>query len=713
MKLVIAEKPSVARSIASVIGAYKEEKGYLEGNGYIVTWCFGHLAGFKLPNCNWTMDNLPLTFSYVLEPREDTKEQFNNIKALINRPDVTSLVEATDAGREGEAIFRYVYYAAKCNKPFERLWISSLTDEAIEEGFNNLRPSREYDSLYNAALARDFGDKIIGLNGTRLFSIAYNQFKPVLSVGRVQTPTLSLICEREEAIKNFVSKKYYKCHLIKVIDDKKLDAITENIDELEKATEIVNRCNGKNGYVKDVKVQTKTTSAPKLYDLTLLQRDCNKLFGYTAQQTLETVQALYEKKLCTYPRTDSNYITSDMEESVRELITIVRYNVDFLEDIEPDFDIKRVTNDKKVTDHHAILPTDEISSLDWDSLTEYQNNILTLICVRLYSATARKMTYEATTIKVVCEGTEFKANGKVIIDGGFYNIEEKYRLVKGLKKDKEEKEEEKEETDGLLPQVAKGEILENCESKLSEHNTKPPAHYTEESILLAMERAGTEDIEEEVERMGLGTTATRATILENLIDKGYLVREKKKLLPTERAFNLMKIVPEELKSAKLTSEMENTLAQVARGEVKGDVFLGRLNQLMNTIIDEYKSGKIKSDDSTSFNAANNTLGKCPNCGEDVVYGKNGAYCKGKCGMRLNMIRGKLLTDKQVKGLLKGETVLIKGLKKKDGSGTYEMNFKMTGIEDFSYVNKENVTVTGKQLTLEGSFPIQKKRKNTE
>ena len=712
MKLVIAEKPSVARSIANVIGAYNEQDGYLEGNGYYVTWCFGHIAGFEMPDSKWTLEGLPLIFSTTIRPLPDTIAHFKKIKGLMERSDVTSLVEATDAGREGEAIFRYTYKAAGCTKPFERLWISSMTDDAIADGFKNLRPGNEYNNLFNAAMARDFADKIIGLNGTRLFSLVYKQFKPPLSVGRVQTPTLAMICQRENEIENFVSTKYYKCHLIKEIDGKKLDAITKNIDNINEADAIVTRCNGKNATVTDVKVETKTKSAPKLYDLTTLQRECNRMFGYSAQTTLDTVQSLYEKKLCTYPRTDSSYLTDDMKESVRELITLVRYNVEFLEDVEPDYEIDKCINNKKVTDHHAIIPTDQITSLDWNILTDVQNNVLSLICTRLLSATARKMTYETTTIKLLCEDVEFKATGNIIIDGGFKIIEDLFKKNKKIQEKKEKKrtkdgKEEESEDEKELPRVAKGEILQNCECKKSEHNTKPPAHYTEDSILLAMERAGTEDYEEEVERMGLGTTATRAQILENLIQKDYLRREKKKLLPTQRAFKLMDSIPDVLKSPKITSDMENILAEVAKGQTKGSVFLDKINTMMNNIIADYKTKEITVDDN-SFSAEDSALGKCPNCGGLVINGKNGAYCKEKCGMRLNMIFGKKLTDTQVRKLLKGEEIMMKGLKKKDGSGTYDMLFKPTGIEEMSYMNKAGEEVKGKQFVFERRFPQRKK-----
>lgn len=706
MKLVLAEKPSVAQSIANVIGARNMNNGYLEGNGYIVTWCFGHIAGFEDPQSEWKIENLPVPMSYKIVPLKDTIKQFNIVKSLMDRPDVESLIEATDAGREGEAIFRYAYIAAGCQKPFERLWVSSLTDEAIRNGFFNLRPSSMYDDLYNAAVARDFADKIIGINGTRLFSIIYNQYKPPLSVGRVQTPTLAMICDREREIENFVKEKFFKTHIIKTIDGKELDAVSDNIDNELTADEIVRKCNGKDAVVSKVVMEQKTLSAPKLYDLTTLQRECNRLFNYSAKETLDTVQDLYEKKLCTYPRTDSKYLTDDMFDSTKALIDKIKNELPFLTNIKPDYEIKKCINNNKVSDHHAIIPTNQVTQYIWTTLNNKAYNVLSLICIRLLTATGRKQVYEATDVDIECEGYLFKAKGKRIIDNGFKEIEENFKNNRKIIVKKPEGEDE--ESESNLPRLDEGDVLKNVECKKTEHFTKPPAHFTEDSILLAMEKAGTEDMDSEVERTGLGTTATRAAIIENLINKGYVSRDKKKLLPTQRAFKLMEVIPDVLKSPQITSDMENMLLLVSKGEVEGSEFLDKINYLMNTIIEEYRGQESVS---TEFSDMDMALGQCPNCKGPVVSSSKGAFCKNKCGMFLSKLMGRQLTDNQVKTLLEGNKILLKGLKKKDGSGTYDMYFKPIGIQDFSYTNKENKTISGKQFVFERSFPQKKKFSN--
>lgn len=708
VKLVIAEKPSVAQSIANVIGARNSNDGYLEGNGYIVTWCYGHIAGFEDPKSEWKLDSLPVQMSYKVVPLKDTIKHFNTVKKLMERNDVESLVEATDAGREGEAIFRYAYIAAGCQKPFERLWVSSLTDEAIRNGFYNLRPGSLYDDLYNAAVARDFADKIIGINGTRLFSIIYNQYKPPLSVGRVQTPTLAMICERERQIENFVKEKFFKTHIIKTIDDKELDAVSENIDNELTADEIVRKCNGKDAVVSSITVEQKSLSAPKLYDLTTLQRECNRLFNYSAKETLDTVQELYEKKLCTYPRTDSKYLTDDMYDSTKALIDKIKDELPFLTNVEPDYEIKKCINNNKVSDHHAIIPTNQVTQYIWTTLGNKAFNVLSLICVRLLTATARKQIYEATDMDINCEGYLFKAKGKRIIDNGFKYIEESFKNNRKIITKKSEDEDEEKESN--LPKLNEGDILQFVECKKTEHYTKPPAHFTEDSILLAMEKAGAEDMDSEVERTGLGTTATRAAIIENLINKGYISRDKKKLMPTQRAFKLMEVIPDVLKSPQITSDMENMLLLVSRGEVEGSEFLEKINYLMNTIIDEYKD---KGSEETKFSDMDMALGKCPNCKGPVVSSSKGAFCKNKCGMFLSRVMGRQITDNQVKTLLEGNKILLKGLKKKDGTGTYDMYFKPIGIQDFSYKNKNNEEVSGKQFVFERSFPQRKKFSNNK
>ncbi len=664
MKLVIAEKPSVAGSYASVLGADKKQDGYYEGNGYIVSWALGHLAGFETPTGTWSLEELPVSFSGVIVPLDKSgKEQFNRLKKLMFRSDVTSLVNGADAGREGEAIFRYIYEAAGCNKPFERLWISSMTDEAIREGFANLQDGQLYDNLYEAAKARDNADSIVGINATRLFSLLYKQggfYKtPPLTVGRVQTPTLSMIVNRENEIKNFVKQKYFKVHIMAEVDGNMLEAVSRNIDTEAEANTLAANCGNSTATVTEVAEEMKGQAAPRLYDLTSLQRDCNRLYGYTAQETLDGVQALYEAKLCTYPRTDSQYLTDDMESDVKELIQMVSSEFEYLKGITLSLEVAKCVNNKKVSDHHAIIPTNQFRLDKLNGKSDKEKNIMNLICQRLISATQPKHTYKATKAILTCNNEEFKATGKVVVDNGFKEVEAVYKqYVKNMGNALDDIEEDKENAKSL-PAVSQGDVYQ-VKSKMTDHLTKPPKSYTEDTILLAMEKAGTEDMTEEVERQGLGTTATRAAILENLIAKGYIVREKKKLLPTERGIKLISVVPEKLKTPKLTADMENTLSLVAKGQASAKAFLHEMEQYITDIINTNRYTVIQDDDNPfgkpAVTSSTEVLGHCPNCNGEVKSGKYGAYCTKKCGMNVGKHYSKQLSDAQVKSLLSGKSI---------------------------------------------------------
>lgn len=682
MKLVIAEKPAVGRSIASVIGASERKNGYIEGNGYVVTWCVGHMAKLEEDTEKWEMDKLPIIPSGKIVIKEETKEQFQVVKKLMERSDITSLVCATDAGREGEAIFRYVYLAANCNKPFERLWISSMTDEAIAEGFENLQDGRNFDNLYQAAVARDKADSLVGLSGTRLFSLLYKQFNPPLSVGRVQTPTLSMVVKREQGIKNFVKEKYFKVHIVADVDGKQLEAVSDKITSLEEAQSLAANCNNSLAKVMSVEKENKKTAAPPLYDLTSLQRDCNRMFGYTAKETLDTVQELYESKLCTYPRTDSKFLSDDMGAEAENVIKAVFGSAPFVPSVMFNPAIGKVLNSKKVTDHHAIIPTNEIEDLDWNSLSEKKFNVLGLISTRLLAATALPYTYLSTKVLLECGGTTFKAIGKVEGDEGYKVFEKAFKNQRAVQKDEEAegKEDEKEQ-----PDVTEGEQL-TVQSQISEHFTQPPKHYTEDTLLAAMETAGSDEVTEDIERKGLGTTATRATIIENLIQKGYCVRNKKKILPTERAEQLMLIVPEELKSPTMTAEMENTLALVSRGQASANTFLNDMISYITDIVENNRNKKIESNPFGSQNS-DYELGNCPNCNAVVKKGKYGAWCTSKCGMNVSKVYGKQLTDKQVTDLLNGKKITYT-------NGNY-VNTVLSEIEPFSYT-KDGKEVKGFQ-----------------
>ncbi len=663
MKLVIAEKPNVGCSIAAVIGAAAKKKGYFEGNGYIASWCYGHMAKRQEADGKWNLDELPLIPSDNIVAKEETLTHFNLVKSLMERRDVTSLVCATDAGREGEAIFRYVYEAAGCSKPFERLWISSMTDDAIREGFKNLRPGSEYDKLYRAAVTRDKADTLVGVNGTRLFSLLYNQYKPPLAVGRVQTPTLYMIVKREQDISDFVKEKFFKVHIMASFHGKEkvLEAVSDSMTSEAEAAALAAACRNAKVTVMEVDEQVKSMSSPKLYDLTSLQRDCNRLFGYTAQETLNIVQGLYEAKLCTYPRTDSQYLTDDMRDMVSDLIDITMQSVPFISpiDISHDKEIEKCINNQKVSDHHAIIPTNQLKSLNWGRLAEKQANVLSLICVRLLAATARKQTYKATKISLECNKKTFKATGRVIIDNGFKEYEEAWKKSRNVIQPEQENtpdsDGEREEQDRELPAVSKGDTG-RAVSKVTEHYTQPPKHFTEATILTAMENAGTDEVTEDVERKGLGTTATRAAIIENLIAKGYLVRNKKQLLPTERAYQLMDIIPEDLKSPKMTAEMENTLSLVAQGRASAEVFIQEMVEYVTRIVTESRQNRVNN----PFGQENGeAMGNCPNCYSAVKKGKFGAYCTGKCGMNVAKVYGNELSDTQIINLLKGRKITVR------------------------------------------------------
>ncbi len=528
MKLIIAEKPSVAQAIAKVLNVTDKKDGYIQGNGYIVSWCVGHLVGLAEPESYGDMykkwDCLPIIpnqWNYAI--KESTSKQFNVLRKLMADSSIDSLVCATDAGREGELIFRHVYRMANCKKPFERLWISSLEDSAILQGFKNLKNGRDYDSLYYAALCRERADWLVGINATRLFTTLYNADK-VLSIGRVQTPTLAMIVQRDKDISSFKKEKYFKVNISCADFGGIFRASSDKITNYSVAESIKNNC--QTAVVISVKKEEKKNNPPKLYDLTTLQRDSNRLYGFTAQQTLEAVQRLYDNKLSTYPRTDSQYLTEDMENTARSIINIIADKMDFAKDLNLNPNIAPVMNNKKVTDHHAIIPTANIETADLSSLTDTDRKTLYLIASRLLSATADKYIYESTNITLKCANTDFYANGKTVVQKGFKDVEEKFNNFMKCK------ENEEKETEATLPDIKEGQQFP-VEADISEHYTQPPKPYTEDTLLSAMERAGNEDYEtDDVERKGLGTPATRAGIIETLIKRDYIQRNKKQLITT-------------------------------------------------------------------------------------------------------------------------------------------------------------------------------------
>ena len=515
-KLVIAEKPSVARSIAGVIGATEKHAGYLEGNGYVVSWCIGHLVSFADAGRyderfkKWRYEDLPILpepWQYIIP--DDKKQQFDVLRSLMERDDVTGLVCATDAGQEGELIFRFVYQMAGCRKPFERLWISSMEDSAIKDGFAHLKPGHDYDPLYQSALCRAKADWLIGINATRLFSVLYHK---ALTVDRVQTPTLKMLVDRDAKITDFKKEKYYIIH----IAAGGADAVSSRFSDAAEANTVKAACAGAQAVCASVAREKKTEQPPKLYDLTTLQREANRLFGFTAKQTLDYAQTLYEKKLLTYPRTDSQYLTDDMLPTVESLVSGLWDKVPFAKglNLSPQFD--RILNSKKVSDHHAIIPTAEFVKQGFDGLAESERKLLSLICCKLLCAVAGPHIYEAVTATFTCAGKEFTAKGKTVLSPGWKEIDRRFRS--SLKTDSDEEAEAVRE----LPELTEGQTFADVAASVTEHFTTPPKPYTEDTLLSAMERAGAEDMPEDTERKGLGTPATRAAILEKLVKMGFV-----------------------------------------------------------------------------------------------------------------------------------------------------------------------------------------------
>ena len=616
---MVAEKPSVAQTIGKVLGATSRKDGYLEGEGYLVSWCVGHLVGladasvYDQRYSKWRYDDLPIIpEEWLYEVPKDKMQQFKVLSALMKDKRVTELVCATDAGREGELIFRLVYQKAGCSKPFKRLWISSLEDSAIRDGFRHLRDSSEFDRLYEAALSRSKADWIVGINGTRLFSTLYHK---KLVVGRVQTPTLAMLVERDGKITTFRKEKYFNVHIQK----DGLKASLEKIKTEDEAKRIAEACDKKQASVSSLKKERKTVNPPKLYDLTTLQREANRYFSFTAQQTLDLVQSLYERKLLTYPRTDSQFITDDMEGTVRQVISILFRKLSLFDGVAYTPDIDRISNNAKVTDHHAILPTVQVETLDIAELPESEQKILRLVATRLICATGEKHIYDETTMTVSCEGSLFTAKGKTVVQDGWKGIEQRFKATL--------KNKEKEEPEAVLPEVTEGDILQNVVSSVSEHFTSPPKAFTEDTLLSAMENAGNEAFDAETEKKGLGTPATRAGIIEKLVKGGFAERKGKSLIPTKDGLNLVCVLPEQITSPAMTAEWENTLMQIERGNADADTFLSGIAAMTSELIKAYP---FLSDAETSrFDTARETVGKCPRCGSPVYVGKGNFYCSNR------------------------------------------------------------------------------------
>ena len=701
MELVIAEKPSVAQSIAAVLGATQRKDGYLEGNDYLVSWCVGHLVELAQPESyeeawkKWSYESLPIIpQEWQHEVKSDTKAQYQILKKLMHDDRVDAVVCATDAGREGELIFRLTYNMAGCRKPMKRLWISSMEESAIRDGFHNLRPGSDYDNLYHSALCRQEADWLVGINGTRLFTVLYGG--KALKVGRVQTPTLAMLVDRESKIMNFKKEAYYMAHIM----GNGLDAVSEHISDKTEADRIAETCENGQALVTSVVKEEKWVAPPKLYDLTTLQRDANRLFGFTAKQTLEYTQSLYEKKLVTYPRTDSQYLSDDMEGTAKNVIEAIFNSLLFEQNIMFNPDIKRILNSKKVTDHHAIIPTMEIIKQDLKAIPESEMKILSLCANRLLCATGEKHIYNSTKAELTCNETVFKVSGKEVWKNGWKEFEDFFKNSYKTAEDKSDAEEEKK-----LPELREGMMIAVEQTKVSEHFTQPPKHYTEDSLLSAMERAGVEDMGDEVERKGLGTPATRADIIEKLVKDGFVKREKKQMIPTEDGMKLITILPDVVKSPKLTADWENELTLVSKGEVAAEQFMSGIEAMVTDLVKTYHS--VSDEHKAMFGTCKGgqeVLGKCPKCGADVVKGKFGAYCTGKCGMNVGKALGVTLSDTQVKSLLQGKKILVKGLKGKKGS--YDAYLIPESVQEFSYT-KDGKEIKGFQYKFKMEFPPKK------
>ena len=681
MKLIICEKPSVGMTIASALGIETKKDGYMEGVDFLVSWCIGHLAELSEPSCygkcyeKWSLEALPiLPETWQLTVSKDKEKQFSILKALLFRNDVTEVINACDAGREGELIFRFVMEKAGCKKPVKRLWISSMEEIAIRKGFENLKDGKDYDSLYQSVLCRAKADWLIGINATRLFSILYNH---TLNVGRVQSPTLKMLVDRSEAITNFKKEKYYNVHLVLG----GAEAISEKFSNKEAAEKIATSCKGKTAVCTSVTHEKKEVPPPKLFDLTALQKEANRIFGYTAKQTLDLAQSLYEKKLLTYPRTDSNYLTDDMKETAEKVILMLLSKFSFMKSIEFTPEIDGLLNSKKVSDHHAVIPTMELEKTELSLLPESERNILFLASARLLMACASSHIYETVTATFNCEEHTFTAKGKTVLSFGWKDIERRFLMSV---KEKQEKENEKE-----LPAFCEGERFDSFPIKVTEHDTLPPKAYTESTLLSSMERAGNKETTEDAERKGLGTPATRAGVIEKIIKAGFVTRKGKQLIPTKDGMNLISVLPEALTSPLLTAQWENELSRIAKGEADADSFMEKIEALTKELIENEDAEKAKPE---LFKQEKTVIGLCPRCQNPVYEGKKNYYCSDK-DCRFSMWKNdRFFTDRKItftpkiaKELLKDKTAKVKNIYSYKTGKTYYGNVVLCDTGD-KYVN---------------------------
>ncbi len=670
MQLIIAEKPSVGAAIAAALGARDRKNGYIEGNGLIVSWCIGHLVGLADAGSyderfkKWRYDDLPILpdeWQYVISPGKE--EHFTVLKNLMERSGISEIVNTCDAGREGELIFRLVYEMAGCAKPISRLWISSMEDTAIREGFGNLKPGIEYEALYQSALCRSKADWLIGINATRLFSILYHK---TLNVGRVQTPTLAMLVERDGKISGFQKEKY---HLVRIKLDE-LEALSERVSQQKEAQRIQTACHERQAVCVSLDKEKKTVKPPKLFDLTTLQREANRIYGYTAKQTLDYAQSLYEKKLITYPRTDSRYLTSDMADTAADVLELAAGLPLFAG--YPDFspNAAALISDKDVSDHHAIIPTMEAGKADLTALPVGERSLFFLICCKLLCGAASPHVYEAVTAVFECGGYRFTAKGKRVLMDAWKTFE---RLFRASLKEKPE-DDTGDESD--LPELTQRKIFERAAASITEHYTTPPKPYTEDTLLSAMEHAGKDDMPEDAERKGLGTPATRASIIEKLVSSGFAERKGKSLVPTKNGINLITVLPEVLTSPLLTAEWEKGLSEIARGAADQRTFMEDIQKMAAELVNSYSH--ISEDGQKLFAPQKEPVGLCPRCGEQVYEGKKNFYCGNRsCGFvlwkndRFWLSRKKELTKKMAADLLKKGRTKVKGMYSEKKGSTYD------------------------------------------
>ena len=664
MKLVITEKPSVAKSISAVLGADKRRDGYFEGENFLISWCFGHLAELASAEvydeayARWSREQLPIIpESWQYSVGRDKKKQLDLLTELMRRSDVTEIINACDAGREGELIFRTVYLLAGCVKPVKRLWISSMEDAAIREGFENLRDGSEYDHLYDAALCRSKADWLVGINATRLFSVLYHR---TLNVGRVVSPTLALLVQREAEIKAFQPEPFYTVKL----DTGDFTAVSEKLKSKPDAESLKSACAGASAVIRSVEQKEKSEKAPALYDLTTLQRDANRILGFTAQQTLDYLQSLYEKKLCTYPRTDSRFLTDDMESGVPAVAACA---AGILGVSVGDVFSKQVCDSRKVSDHHAVIPTMAAGEAELSELTAGDREVLKLVARQVLMAVSAPYSYLETVATVECGGQVFTAKGKTVLNAGWKSY------AAGEQKEK------------ALPPMTEGQSIDSFAVSLEEGKTKPPARYTEDTLLSAMETAGAKEMPDDAERKGLGTPATRAGILEKLVSSGFVERKKNKkavsLVPQDIGISLITVLPEQLQSPLLTAEWENMLKEIERGELSPEAFMAQISRMVSELVRDYEP---VSGAEILFPSGRPIVGKCPRCGGPVTESKTGFFCERRdCRFGLwkdnRYLSAKhiILTKKMAEALLKDGKTFVSGMYSEKTGKSYSAYLVLT------------------------------------